>query len=126
MKILFIEDNEVTVRHLLHDGKDHDITVHTTAADGAEALRKGGYDFAVVDWFLDRNVPTGLMLIQSARAAGVTKPLILVTASSGETYERLTAECAKLKDVLIVQKPYTLRHLVNVIRLQGVESPSGP
>jgi two-component system OmpR family response regulator len=109
MKLLVIEDDRAAAAYLVKGlresghGADH-------AADGEDGLHmalEGNYDALIVDRMLPRR--DGLSLISALRAAGVTTPVLILSAL-GEVDDRVEGLTAGGDDYLV--KPYAFSELL--------------
>ncbi|MEO6951721.1 MAG: response regulator transcription factor [Polyangia bacterium] len=80
MKVLVIEDDPAVARALLRGlGEEgHEVEHFSDGAAGLAALSRGAADVCILD--LQLPVLDGLSLLRSARARGVTTPVLVVTA----------------------------------------------
>ncbi len=113
MRILMVEDDlalsEATAAQLRREGWAVDVC--GDGRDGLECLREGVYDLLV----LDRLMPEldGLALLRRARSAGVTAPVLLLTAL-GQVGDKVAGFDAGADDYLV--KPFDIRELKARIR----------
>ncbi|NLC78248.1 MAG: response regulator transcription factor, partial [Ruminococcaceae bacterium] len=112
-KILVVEDDK-NLGELIKEGLEsdgHEITLCNDGEEGLYYLSSGGYEVAV----LDRMLPSldGVSLLQKARGAGVTTPVILVTAL-GQINDRIDGLDAGADDYLV--KPFEMSELLARIR----------
>lgn len=125
MRLLIVEDDEKIASFIVKGFKQNGYSVDW-AADGAiglERLRHGPYDAAVVDImlpFLD-----GLSAVQRARRAGVSTPIIFLSARR-EVDDRIRGLQAGGDDYLV--KPFAFSELLARIqalirRAAGVADP---
>lgn len=103
IRILMIDDSDpafLTLRAMLAPRRDatarYAVTHTSDAAAGHADLRMGGHDCYLIDYRLRGE--SGLELVRDARAAGVTRPIVMLTASNG--VEREAAE-AGANDFLV-------------------------
>ncbi|TPE63928.1 response regulator transcription factor [Sandaracinobacter neustonicus] len=119
MRILFVEDNarlgEATHKALTRAGFAVDL--FETPEDGRHAWRVANYDVAILDIMLARRngfeTQSGLELLARARAAGITTPVLLLTAL-GSIAERVRGLDAGADDYLV--KPFAMEELVARLR----------
>jgi len=113
MRVLFIEDNtklgEATLKSLAKIGFAVDL--FETREDGWHAWRVAPYDVVILDIMLARE--SGLDLLASARAAGLSTPVLLLTAL-GSVGERVRGLDAGADDYLV--KPFAIEELVARLR----------
>ncbi len=113
MRVLFIEDNtklgEATLKSLAKIGFAVDL--FETPEDGWHAWRVAPYDVVILDIMLARE--SGLDLLASARAAGLSTPVLLLTAL-GSVGERVRGLDAGADDYLV--KPFAIEELVARLR----------
>ena len=102
-RILMIDDSDpsfLTLRAMLTPQRDTTVRyalTHTSdTAAGRADMRAGGHDCYLIDYRLRGE--SGLDLVRDARAAGVTRPIVMLTASNG--VEREAAE-AGANDFLV-------------------------
>ena len=88
MKLLLIEDDEALCELLIFqlEKENYEVDVCHDGRDGLDLFLQDAYDLVL----LDRMLPTmnGLLVLKKARKAGVTTPVILITAL-GELYDRI-------------------------------------
>ena len=113
MRILLIEDDKALCRVLqptLQAAGFASDCCHN-GVDGLELLRSGYYDACI----LDRMLPEldGLILLKSARADGVSIPVLMLTAL-GQVGDRVTGLDAGADDYL--SKPFDTRELLARLR----------
>lgn len=116
MRILLIEDDInlcETLRFQLE--KEHDqVDVCSDGRDGLELLLQDAHDLVL----LDRMLPTmnGLLVLKKARNAGISTPVILITAL-GELYDRIEGLDTGADDYIV--KPFEFEELAARIRSLG-------
>lgn len=113
MKLLVIEDDPAQ-RDLLIRLLEREGFAVTWLADGAEglyALRRGGFDLAIVDRLLPGL--DGITLLKRYRSTGGTLPVLLLTAL-GAVQDRVTGLDAGADDYLA--KPYAPQELLARVR----------
>lgn len=93
------------------EGAGHEITLSHDGEEGLFYLSSGGFSVAV----LDRMLPLldGVTLLKKAREAGVTTPVIMVTAL-GQINDRIDGLDAGADDYLV--KPFEMSELLARIR----------
>lgn len=119
MKVLYIEDNaklgEATRKSLTRAGCTVDL--FETPEDGWHAWQMTNYDIAILDIMLTRHIEheaeSGLDLLARARAAGLSTPVLLLTAL-GSIGERVRGLDAGADDYLV--KPFAVEELVARLR----------
>lgn len=122
MRILFVEDNrklgEATKKSLMRLGFSVDL--FETAEDGWHAWQVATYDVAVLDIMLARYNPleaeTGLDLLARVRSAGISTPVLLLTAL-GSVNERVRGLNTGADDYLV--KPFATEELVARLKALG-------
>lgn len=115
MRVLFVEDNpklgEATRKALIRCGLSVDW--FRSAEDGWHAWRETPYDAAVLDIMLETeselDPQSGLDLLKRIRAAGISTPVILLTAL-GTVDERVRGLESGSDDYLV--KPFAVEELV--------------
>ncbi len=116
MRVLFVEDNtklgEATARSLTKLGFAVDL--FETPEDGWHAWRVAPYDAVILDIMLARE--SGLDLLAKVRAAGLSTPVLLLTAL-GSVGERVRGLDAGADDYLV--KPFAIEELVARLRALG-------
>lgn len=112
MNILYIEDepNDVTLVKLFVQSTEHNLLVATTA-DQARCAFSNNPDLILIDVLLG-HTRAGLSLAREIRQTDSRTPLIAVTSLS--TSEDL-AECQRAGFTNILQKPFTINQLEDVI-----------
>lgn len=113
MKVLIVEDEAKMSSFLERGLKEEGYDVHI-AADGArgwELASKGQYDLFVVDWMIPQI--SGVDLCRKIREAGVTVPVILLTAKDS-TDDKVLGLDAGADDY--VTKPFSFDELLARIR----------
>ena len=116
MRILLIEDDInlcETLRFQLEKER-HQTDVCHDGRDGLDLFLQDGHDLVL----LDRMLPTmnGLLILKKARAAGLTTPVILITAL-GELYDRIEGLDSGADDYIV--KPFAFEELLARIRSLG-------
>ena len=116
MRVLFIEDNaklgEATRKSLTRIGFAVDL--FETPEDGWHALQVAPYDVVILDIMLAEQ--NGLDLLARVRAAGLSTPVLLLTAL-GSIGERVRGLDAGADDYLV--KPFAIEELVARLRALG-------
>ncbi len=108
MRILMVEDDrelcDATAAQLRREGWQIDVC--DNGSDGLYCLQEGVYDLVL----LDRMMPgmDGLEVLRRARAAGVTVPVLLLTAL-GQVGDKVTGFDTGADDYLV--KPFDIREL---------------
>lgn len=119
MKILLIEDDkklcELLQFQLQKEG--HRIDCCHDGRDGLDLFLQDGHDLVL----LDRMLPTmnGLFVLKKARAAGISTPVIVITAL-GELYDRIEGLDGGADDYIV--KPFEFEELSARIRSLGRRS----
>ena len=108
MRILLIEDDLnfcETLRFQLEQ-EAYEVDVCHDGRDGLDLFLQDAHDIVL----LDRMLPTmnGLLVLQKARLAGISTPVILITAL-GELYDRIEGLDAGADDYLV--KPFSFQEL---------------
>lgn len=116
MKILLIEDDKNlcdTLKFQL-EKESHEVDLCHDGRDGLDLFLQDAYDLVL----LDRMLPTmnGLLVLKKARDAGITTPVILVTAL-GELYDRIEGLDNGADDYIV--KPFAFEELLARIRSLG-------
>lgn len=116
MKILLIEDDKNlcdTLKFQL-EKELHEVDLCHDGRDGLDLFLQDAYDLVL----LDRMLPTmnGLLVLKKARNAGITTPVILVTAL-GELYDRIEGLDNGADDYIV--KPFAFEELLARIRSLG-------
>jgi DNA-binding response OmpR family regulator len=109
VKILLVEDDKKLARFLARVLLEEGYTVDTCAR-GTDALAQasaGVYDLVVLDWMLPEL--DGLAVCRELRHAGVTVPILMLTAR-GETPERVLGLNAGADDYVV--KPFEVEELL--------------
>lgn len=116
MRVLFIEDSaklgEATRKSLIRTGFAVDL--FETPEDGWHALQVATYDVVILDIMLAEQ--SGLDLLGRVRAAGLSTPVLLLTAL-GSIGERVRGLDAGADDYLV--KPFAIEELVARLRALG-------
>lgn len=109
MRLLIVEDEprmgELLVRGLTEEG--HAVDLCTTAAEARRRVDLVGYDVILLDWGLPDG--DGLGLLQSWRGAGLTTPVLMLTAR-GSSGEKVLGLRTGADDYLV--KPFDFEELV--------------
>ena len=119
MRILLIEDDLnfcETLRFQLEQ-EAYEVDVCHDGRDGLDLFLQDAHDIVL----LDRMLPTmnGLLVLQKARQAGISTPVILITAL-GELYDRIEGLDAGADDYIV--KPFAFEELTARIRSLGRRS----
>lgn len=122
MRVLFVEDSpklgEATRFGLTRAGFSADL--FATPEDGWHALQVTTYDAVILDIMLGRDSgfepQSGLDLLARIRAAGISTPVLLLTAL-GSINERVRGLDAGADDYLV--KPFSMEELVARLRALG-------
>ena len=116
MKILLIEDDKNLCEMLCFqlESEHHEVEVCMDGRDGLDLFLQDAYDLVL----LDRMLPTmnGLLVLQKARKAGISTPVIMITAL-GELYDRVEGLDCGADDYLV--KPFAYEELSARIRSIG-------
>lgn len=100
MKILLIEDDKNLCEMLRFqlESEHHEVEVCMDGRDGLDLFLQDAYDLVL----LDRMLPTmnGLLVLQKARKAGISTPVIMITAL-GELYDRVEGLDCGADDYLV-------------------------
>ena len=104
MRILLIEDDLnfcETLRFQLEQ-EAYEVDVCHDGRDGLDLFLQDAHDIVL----LDRMLPTmnGLLVLQKARQAGISTPVILITAL-GELYDRIEGLDAGADDYIVKPSP---------------------
>ncbi len=112
-RVLLIEDEplvrDLVVMNLKHAG--YEVTTAGTFKDGEKALAAGGVDLAVVDVMLPGG--EGFVLVRQARDAGLSIPILMLTARS-EVQARVRGLDCGADDYLT--KPFDVQELLARLR----------
>ncbi len=113
MKVLLVEDDakvgRFLVRVLTEEGYVADLA--TTGSEGVTQAVTGVYDLIVLDWMLpDKD---GLTVCREVRQAGLTTPILMLTAR-GETSERVLGLDSGADDYVV--KPFEVEEFVARVR----------
>lgn len=113
MRVLIVEDDPLLADGLAVGLKFHGVSaeVVATCADGRHALSAGTFDAIVLDIMLPDG--SGLDLLESLRAAGEQRPILLLTALD-ETRDRIAGLDRGADDYL--GKPFDLEELAARLR----------
>lgn len=113
MRILLIEDDKSLCDSLKYQLEKEGYTVDMChdGADGLHMICQQGCDMVL----LDRMLPSmdGMTVLQKARAAGITTPVLMVTAL-GELKDRVTGLDCGADDYIV--KPFEFQELMARIR----------
>jgi Response regulators consisting of a CheY-like receiver domain and a winged-helix DNA-binding domain len=119
LKLLLIEDDETLCELLIFqlEKEKYDVDVCHDGRDGLDLFLQDAYDLVL----LDRMLPTmnGLLVLKKARNAGVTTPVIFITAL-GELYDRIEGLDSGADDYIV--KPFEFEELSARIRSLGRRS----
>ena len=119
MKILLIEDDKNLCEMLRFqlESEHHEVEVCMDGRDGLDLFLQDAYDLVL----LDRMLPTmnGLLVLQKARKAGISTPVIMITAL-GELYDRVEGLDCGADDYLV--KPFEFAELLARLRALGRRS----
>ncbi len=102
-RILLIEDDEslaVAVAGLMKDA-GYGVDVCEDGPAGAKSALSGDYDLVILDLMLPRR--NGFSVCSDIRAAGITIPIVVLTAKDGELDE---IECLELGADDFIRKPF--------------------
>ncbi len=113
MKVLVVEDDRKVARFLARVFAEEGFATDTCGR-GADALAQaadGLYDVIALDWMLPDL--DGLSVCRELRRAGVTTPILMLTAR-GETRERVLGLDAGADDYLV--KPFEVEELLARVR----------
>ncbi len=121
MKILLIEDDKNLCELLQYQLQKemHQVDYCHDGRDGLDLFLQNAHDLVL----LDRMLPTmnGLLVLKKARNAGLTTPVILITAL-GELYDRIEGLDSGADDYIV--KPFEYEELSARIRSLGRRSGS--
>lgn len=119
MKILLIEDDKKLCELLSFqlEKERHQVDVCHDGRDGLDLFLQNAHDLVL----LDRMLPTmnGLLVLKKARNAGLSTPVILLTAL-GELYDRIEGLDGGADDYIV--KPFEFEELSARIRSLGRRS----
>lgn len=109
MKILLVEDDEVTANVLAQELTTHHYTVETTAdgQTGLELAQAFHYDLLLLDIILPNL--DGMTLCRQVRSHGLKMPILLLSAEDSST-DRVRGLGAGADDYVV--KPYELNELI--------------
>lgn len=109
MKILLVEDNEITVNVLAQELTTHNYTVETTmdGQTGLELAKAFHYDLLMLDIILPNL--DGISLCRQVRSHGLQMPILLLSAKDSST-DRVQGLEAGADDYVV--KPYELNELI--------------
>ncbi|HEY0715745.1 MAG TPA: response regulator transcription factor [Polyangia bacterium] len=121
MRVLVVDDHEPTHQLLRRrlEGEAHVVVVAGTCADAQTAVQKRPFDVIVLDVMLPDG--SGVELCRSWRAAGVTTPVLLLTAR-GDVGDRVAGLDAGADDYM--PKPFALSELLSRVRALGRRGPT--
>ncbi|MFO0594648.1 MAG: response regulator transcription factor [Myxococcaceae bacterium] len=112
-RVLVIEDEQLVrdlvILNLEHAG--HRVTFEVDAPGGARALAAGAFDLALVDVMLPGG--DGFQLVRNARDAGLTQPVLMLTARSDVKSKVRGLDCGA-DDYLA--KPFDVTELLARVR----------
>jgi two-component system OmpR family response regulator len=108
MHILLIEDDSETRSYLERSlrAEGHQVSTAATGLDGLHLAIEGGFDLMIVDRMMPG--PDGIAIVRAARGAGVTAPVIFLTAM-GSVSDRVEGLEAGGDDYLV--KPFAFAEL---------------
>lgn len=112
MKRILIAEDEEILRMLLCDTLEDDYEV-TEAENGLEAIQKireESFDLLLIDYMMP--FYTGVEVIESARAAGVTTPIVMLTAKTQDYDRQLVLEAGAN---YFVAKPFSPMELLEFV-----------
>ena len=122
MRILLIEDdlNFCETLRFQFEQEAYEVDVCHDGRDGLDLFLQDAHDIVL----LDRMLPTmnGLLVLQKARQAGISTPVILITAL-GELYDRIEGLDAGADDY--VTKPFGMMELISRIKAVLRRSANG-
>jgi len=113
VRVLLVEDDDGIADFVVRGLREENYTVER-AADGEagwHALRGGGWDVVLLDWWLPR--ADGLTLLERFRAAGQTAPVLFLTARDAVP-DRVRGLDAGADDYLC--KPFAFEELLARVR----------
>jgi two-component system, OmpR family, response regulator len=123
LKILVIEDDKETAKYLVNGLQEHGHAVDhaTTGRDGLFLAAGEPYDVMIID----RMLPglDGVGIVKTIRSAGVTTPVLLLTAMDGID-DRVDGLNAGADDYLV--KPFAFSELVARLAALGRRLPGMP
>ena len=113
VKVLVVEDDPKVARFVVRVLSEEGFTVDLcrTGLDGVAQARTGLYDLLVLDWMLPDI--DGLAVCRDVRVAGVTAPILMLTAR-GETKERVIGLESGADDYMV--KPFEVEEFVARVR----------
>lgn len=111
-RILLAEDEEI-LRMLLCDTleDDYDVTEAENGLEAIQQIRENSFDLLMIDYMMP--FYTGIEVIQTARAAGISTPIIMLTAKTQE-YDRQVALDAGAN--YFVAKPFSPMELLKFVQ----------
>lgn len=113
MRVLILEDDKKLASFLARVVSEEGLTADICAR-GADAIAQtvtGPYDLVILDWMVPDT--DGLAVCREIRRAGVTVPVLMLTAR-GETRERVLGLEAGADDYIV--KPFELDELIARVR----------
>lgn len=125
MKVLLVEDNQVTSDALacLLESEGHQVTKATHGREGLAVLEREVMDLI----YLDQVLPGigGLEVLRTIHLAGITTPVVFATALSDEELCRVIQENGLLGQVTILQKPFDISVFLFMVRSLAARLSSG-
>ncbi len=112
MKRILIAEDEEILRMLLCDTLEDEYEV-TEAENGLEAIQKireESFDLLLIDYMMP--FYTGVEVIESARAAGVITPIVMLTAKTQDYDRQLALEAGAN---YFVAKPFSPMELLEFV-----------
>jgi DNA-binding response OmpR family regulator len=113
VKVLVVEDDAKVGRFLVRALSDEGYAVDLckSGGDAVSQAQTGVYDLIVLDWMLPE--VDGLTVCRDVRAAGVTAPILMLTAR-GETKERVIGLDSGADDYMV--KPFEIEEFMARVR----------
>jgi two-component system OmpR family response regulator len=113
VKVLVVEDDAKVGRFLVRALSDEGYAVDLckSGGDAVAQAQTGVYDLVVLDWMLPE--VDGLTVCRDVRAAGVTAPILMLTAR-GETKERVLGLDSGADDYMV--KPFEIEEFMARVR----------